>query len=813
MRRVSFWLRWSWRDLRRRSLQVVAIAVIIGIGTGMYAGLSATSAWRRSSYDESYAALDAHDVRVALTTGTFTTAGRLLEVLAGSGVVADAAVERLVVPTQVDASTGDQTILVAGRLIGVDLADGGPSVDRVAALEGRTLTEADRGADTAVLDVHFGRHYDLPATGTVQLAGDHTVEYVGLGLAPDEFMILTDTGSALAEASLAVVYTSLETAQALGGRAGEVNELVLRLPEGTDRIDAAAAIAAAFAADAPDLAVDVTPLDEERVYRLLYDDIDGDQRFYEIFAFLVLAGAAFSAFNLVGRMVESQRREIGVGMAMGVEARALTIRPLLAAAQIAFFGVVVGVGFGLVINRLMGSVLEQFLPLPVWNTSFQWRTYAIASALGLVLPFLASLWPVMRAVRVPPVDALRTAHLASRGGALAPVLRRLRLPGRTLAQMPLRDVVRAPRRTVLTAMGIAVSVATLVAVIGIVDTFLAAIDRGRVEILAGHPERMTVDLDGFYPLDAPPALAVTEADTIAQASPMLRTGGTLSGGDTSFDVFLTLLDFEDPLWHPTAIEGTLESSGAGLVISEKASDDLGVGVGDDVTLRHPRREGLTGYSMVESDIPVIAIHPNPYRFLVYMDIANAEMLGLVGVANMFQVVPADGSDAVDVQRELFGQAGIAAVQPVTVVVDAIQDVIGQVLDILDVVRGAVVLLALLIAFNSSSISADERRRQHATMFAFGVPVRTVVRLSMTESFFIGVLGTAVGIGLGLVLVRAIVETLIPASMPDVGVDVSVSAGTVVTAALLGVVAVTVAPLLTARRLRRMRVPETLRVQE
>ena len=33
------WLRWSWRDLRARWLQVVAIALIIALGTGVFAGL------------------------------------------------------------------------------------------------------------------------------------------------------------------------------------------------------------------------------------------------------------------------------------------------------------------------------------------------------------------------------------------------------------------------------------------------------------------------------------------------------------------------------------------------------------------------------------------------------------------------------------------------------------------------------------------------------------------------------------------------------------------------------------------------------
>ena len=36
--RPLFLLRWSARDLRRRWLQVVAIALIIAVGTGVYAG-------------------------------------------------------------------------------------------------------------------------------------------------------------------------------------------------------------------------------------------------------------------------------------------------------------------------------------------------------------------------------------------------------------------------------------------------------------------------------------------------------------------------------------------------------------------------------------------------------------------------------------------------------------------------------------------------------------------------------------------------------------------------------------------------------
>lgn len=55
------------------------------------------------------------------------------------------------------------------------------------------------------------------------------------------------------------------------------------------------------------------------------------------------------------------------------------------------------------------------------------------------------------------------------------------------------------------------------------------------------------------------------------------------------------------------------------------------------------------------------------------------------------------------------------------------------------------LLALLVAFNSASIATDERAREHATMLAFGVPVRRILGIEVVESVVLGVAGTMVGL--------------------------------------------------------------------
>ena len=53
----------------------------------------------------------------------------------------------------------------------------------------------------------------------------------------------------------------------------------------------------------------------------------------DIFAALLLGAAAFAAFNLISRTIEAQRREIGIGMALGVRPRVLARRPLLLGAR------------------------------------------------------------------------------------------------------------------------------------------------------------------------------------------------------------------------------------------------------------------------------------------------------------------------------------------------------------------------------------------------------------------------------------------------------------------------------------------------
>ena len=86
---------------------------------------------------------------------------------------------------------------------------------------------------------------------------------------------------------------------------------------------------------------------------------------------------------------------------------------------------------------------------------------------------------------------------SAKSSGLAPLLRRLRLPGGSLGQMPARNVLRAPRRTLMTVFGIAAVIAVLVSMLGLIDSFRTTVDRSEEELAGATPSRLEVTLDRF----------------------------------------------------------------------------------------------------------------------------------------------------------------------------------------------------------------------------------------------------------------------------------------------------------------------------
>lgn len=809
MASFTLWLRWSLRDLRQRWLQVAAIALVIALGTGAYSGLGSSRTWRRQSYDRSYAMLNMYDLKVELTPGSYLEASELARVIDRiEGVQEHEA--RLSLPTFVDASTPERTIAVPGRVVGVDLSSGGPAINRIHVTAGRDLEAADAGTPVCIVEHHFADYYDLqPGDRQIQVRGGLLLEPVGTGMSPEYFMVVTEEGGMMAEASFAALFVPLKTAQEMAGLPGMVNDVLITVTDDADVDSVEQALAQALSEQFPHVGSTLEQKAENQVLNLLYEDASNDQVLLNTFAFLLLIGAALGSFTLLSRMVESQRREIGINMALGVPPFTIARRYLFAAAQIAFLGTLLGLAAGAVLSRAYGNLVRGFLPMPYMETPLQMSVFLQGALLGIVVPLLAVIYPIWRAVRVPPIETIQAGHLIAAGGGLAPFLARLNLPGSSVAQFPLRNLSRNPRRTLLTIGGIAMAVTLLIITIGMLDSMRATLAIGRQEHLQDVEDRMLVTLEGPVPAGQLPNFP-----QVANAEPLLTLPGTVSGpSGQTFDVIVQLMELENDLWAPTVLREDSRVQGPAVLIAKKAARDLGVEVGDTITLKHPFRETALAYRMKESQVQVRGIHGDVLRFYVYMDIEDAGLMNLAGLVNGLQINPAPGVERTELQRQLSRVPAVASVRSVSTMVDVFDELIEMAAGMFSISQYVALLLAFLIAFNTTSLNVEERRREIATMFAFGTPVRTVIRMAVVENLLGGILSTICGIGVGWVVLNQLLGARVETMVPEFGLLVRIGLPTLATVALFGLLAVALTPLLTVRKLVRMDLPSTLRVVE
>lgn len=829
----KLWLRWSWRDLRERWLQVAAIALIIALGTGVFAGMAGQKTWRLESLDASYERLNAWDIHMELNTGSYVDRAALAEAFDGSGIPGVAAFDvRLVEPTQVDASSNGDDVLVEGELVGLDVTNGGPVVSQVFVPdgEGRLLTEADGAPDqdTAILEFKFADKYDLNAGDTITISGGTILTLVGTGHMPDYFLQIGDEGADLGDDNFAPVFVPLSTAQRLTGHDGLVNDVVFTVVDGADLDTVRAAIEERMSAAFPNVGVEFTYLEDDIAHKMLYTDAEQDQVIWDTIAILFLIGAALGAFNLAGRIVEAQRRQIGVGMALGLPRRWIAFRPLLVGLQIAALGTFFGLVISVLLSQAFGALVEAVMPLPYWEISLYLPGYVRAILLGILLPFLATLIPVWRAVRVQPVDAIHSGYLVAKGGGLSWIMNFAPLPGKSFFQMPFKNLLRAPWRTLLTMLGIAMAVALMVMFAGFLDSFVVTIDQAEDSYLYEAPDRLILSLNGFYPTQ--PGLLPPEADPIASVGALaagdeavlagepemgLMMGGRLIAGDDDLDILLELHDMATAPWRPGLQSGVLvpASGEPGIVIAEKAADDLGLKLGDTVTLEHPYRESDREYRLVQTTLPVVGIHDNPIRALAYMDSQFASLMNLEGRTNLLVVSPADGIGSGQAERALFNQPGVASVRAVQDISETVDEMLNLFTQVLRVVQVIVIIMAFLIAFNSTSINVDERRREISTMFAFGLRLRTVTRMQMLENFLLGLFGTLIGVLLGWEVLNRMMVARVEEQLAEFKFGATIEPSTLLISVLLGVITVTLTPLISIRKMRNMDIPSTLRVME
>lgn len=347
---------------------------------------------------------------------------------------------------------------------------------------------------------------------------------------------------------------------------------------------------------------------------------------------------------------------------------------------------------------------------------------------------------------------------------------------RIFVRVAWRYLARHPWQTVLMVLGITLGVAVAVAVDLANASASLAFDVS-TETIAGRATHQIVGGPGgldeaIYTRLRRGGLGIPLAPVMAEyvASPQLGGGlRQLLGIDPFADAPFRNYLFTDPgsaqARRETPVLGDLVaflSQPGAVLLSTATAERYQVEVGDEIDLEVGGR--AVTVKVVGLIRPADSLSQRALENLVLMDIATAqELLGRTGRLDRIDVIlPATGTAQVEKSIRLILPQGVQLLT-----VDARSGTIRQMTDAFRLNLTALSLLALVVGlfliYNTMTFSVVQRRPLFGTLRCLGVTRQEVFLLVIAEAFLVGLIGSALGLGLGVLMgqgaVRLVTRTI------------------------------------------------------
>ena len=348
--------------------------------------------------------------------------------------------------------------------------DGRPEVNDLALARGR-WPDAAHG-DEVLVNEAFANvlHLSVGSTLEATLHGRRqTLRIVGAANSP-EFVFVTAPGELFPQPErYGVIWMGRDALARAYDLEGAFNEVVVRLSSDADPEQTKRAL---------DLVLDrygstgAYGRDRMPSDRFLVEEL---RQLATMAAFLpafFLVIAAFLVNVALARIIATERSNIGLFKAFGYSDAAVAWHYAKSALVLAAIGAVIGSAAGVWLGHLIAAVYRDYYHFPRLDFDASPLTYLIAWGAAFASASAGSLTAVLRAARIAPASALappRPVAFSQPNGVSGALSRRLDAKSRII----LRRILRFPRRSATTILGVALAIALLV----VARTFPAVMDR------------------------------------------------------------------------------------------------------------------------------------------------------------------------------------------------------------------------------------------------------------------------------------------------------------------------------------------------
>ncbi|MEH1125223.1 ABC transporter permease [Micromonospora sp. CPCC 206061] len=582
--------------------------------------------------------------------------------------------------------------------------------------------------------------------------------------------------------------------------------------------------------------------------------------FFGPFAIVALLVGIFLIFNTFNILVAQRAKELALFRAMGASWGQVTSSVLVEAVLVGVVGSTLGLLAGIGLGMAGSSALTSFIgaQLPGAGIQVGATPIILAYAVGVLVTVIAAFVPAVRASAVPPLAAMRDvarpdkpllalsiagtalavpgaaltgAALTGIGGLtlpalligvllfflgvtlLSPLLTRplAGLIGRAVGwgisgQLGVRNALRNPRRTAVTAAALMIGVTLVSTASVLAASFNKTIDETISSTIGAEIVIQTNSTqgppDGTIGFSSEAIDEVRALPGVDQAVPFYLTvdarvdnGSPPFGGVFAIDDLAVARD----MFALKAVEGDLRTLGPDEVVADQnTADSRGWSVGDAIPVEL-NKGGERPYRLV-------GVYESTPIWTDTMILPQAAVSNFNGpLAFQAYVSLDDGTDPGTVIPEvesIMSDYPLVTVGDRSSLIDQFTSFTDIALGIISVLLGVAIVIALLGILNTLLLSIYERTRELGMLRAVGMSRGGVTRMVGTESVVMAVFGCVLGIVMGIALGVAIATALIDR---DFLTTIAIPWVSLIVFVLIAVVAGVLAALWPARRAARLNV--------
>lgn len=730
------------RELWRSRWQYAAVGLMVILGTAFFGAAYMSYRNLDTSYHTSYDRLHFEHFGIALRGAPERVVNRLTRI---PGVQA---VEGRLVEDVAIELPGVTTRKLVGRLISVP-ANRPLKVNQLFIKHGRFLS---RGTTREVLlESKFAEHHKLRAGDRIdalwlgervrfRIAGIvQSPEYIYVVQSKQQILPMPDT--------FGVMFVSEEVLGSLVGKAGQVNEIKFRVQEGSDAVRAAREakrILNPYGAEEP------VQREDQPSHQLLEQDLQGFQSYAVLFPMLFLSTAGLTVYTLLMRMVHLQRTTVGLLRALGFSTGQVIRHYLGMAMLIGTLGSATGCWLGWLLSDWATRQYVTFLGIPYVIVKAYPDTLLAGFVIGLGVCLLAGIIPARAAARTGAAQALREA--APEAGRIFTLDKLIPFAGkmRLLWRIPLRNILRHPRRTISTIFGITAAIGLIVLAQGLLDSSEAAFDLMFREMVQ---DDIRVSFINYQTQGI--ANQVRNWRGVYWVEPVLELPVDFQKGNRTYSALMIGMREGNRLYRLKSEAGEpVYLSRHGMIFGQTLQMKLGVEMGDIVQVSIPR-----GQTKEESRVRterVAGFLWEPTGTIAYLPIENMRRLfkddlDLPPGAISSLWLKVDPRYTREVRERLLLLPDAASAQ--------VNEELRKMFDeLMNLSRRFVMVmllfgasLAFCIVFNMVTINILERTNEVATLRTIGVGRSQIALMILLENLMNTLIGIAIGLPFGRML--------------------------------------------------------------